>query len=151
MADPENSAFLDGWALDTSDHTTGLPSRIEGIGRPRIEPSFIGGVIDDMVRVPDAASIATMRWLSARMGRRVGASTGTNVWAALGVVRDLAAAGERGSVVSLLCDSGERYLSTYYDDAWVAAQGLDLAPYAAALADYDRTGTLVDPLPPGPA
>ncbi|MBO0842243.1 MAG: PLP-dependent cysteine synthase family protein [Nocardioides sp.] len=145
VADPEGSAFLDGWALDTSDFTTGVPSRIEGIGRPRVEPSFVGGVVDEMVRVPDAASIATMRWLSARLGRVVGPSTGTNVWASLGLVRDLVEAGETGSLVTLLCDSGERYCSSYYDDAWVAAQGIDLAPYLDALAAYDETGSLVDP------
>ena len=144
VADPEGSVFYDGWEQDSTT-VTGPGSNIEGIGRPRFEPSFISGVVDDMVRVPDAASIATMRWLSARMGRAVGPSTGTNVWAVLGVVRRMATAGEQGSVVSLLCDSGERYLSSYYDDDWVAAKGIDLAPYAAALADYDRTGVLVDP------
>jgi cysteine synthase len=122
-----------------------MPSRIEGIGRPRVEPSFVGGVVDDMVQVPDAASIATMRWLSARMGRSVGPSTGTNVWASLGVVREMSEAGTEGSVVSLLCDSGERYRSSYYDDGWVSEKGIDLAPYASALADYERTGVLVDP------
>ncbi len=145
VADPENSAFYGGWETDTSDYATGMPSRIEGIGRPRVEPSFVGGVVDDMVQVPDAASIATMRWLTARMGRSVGPSTGTNVWASLGVVREMSEAGDRGSVVSLLCDSGERYASSYYDDAWVSEKGIDLAPYASALADYDRTGVLVDP------
>ncbi|HEY9394924.1 PLP-dependent cysteine synthase family protein [Nocardioides sp. NBC_00850] len=145
VADPENSAFYGGWETDTSDYATGMPSRIEGIGRPRVEPSFVGGVVDDMVQVPDAASIATMRWLSARMGRSVGPSTGTNVWASLGVVREMSEAGTEGSVVSLLCDSGERYRSSYYDDGWVSEKGIDLAPYASALADYERTGVLVDP------
>ncbi|MEU6134965.1 PLP-dependent cysteine synthase family protein [Nocardioides sp. NPDC047086] len=145
VADPENSAFYGGWETDTSDYATGMPSRIEGIGRPRVEPSFVGGVVDDMVQVPDAASIATMRWLSARMGRSVGPSTGTNVWASLGVVREMGEGGTEGSVVSLLCDSGERYRSSYYDDGWVSEKGIDLAPYASALADYERTGVLVDP------
>jgi hypothetical protein len=34
--------------------------------------------------------------------------------------------GERGSVVTLICDGGDRYAGTYYSDAWVADQGLDL-------------------------
>ncbi len=57
-----------------------VPSRIEGIGRPRVEPSFLSGVVDRMVAVPDAASIAAARHVSAVLGRRVGPSTGTNVW-----------------------------------------------------------------------
>ncbi|MFT4289157.1 PLP-dependent cysteine synthase family protein [Nocardioides sp.] len=141
VADPEGSAFYDGWEADTST-ATGPGSRIEGIGRPRIEPSFVGGVVDEMTRVPDAASIATMRWVSARLGRDVGASTGTNVWAALGAIEQMRAAGESGSIVTLLCDGGDRYTTTYYSDAWVADQGIDLAPYLAALATYDETGEL---------
>ena len=142
VADPEGSAFLDGWERDSSDVVTGVSSRIEGIGRPRVEPSFVGGVIDDMLRVPDAASIATMRWTSDRLGRLVGGSTGTNVWASLTVADRMRRAGEQGSVVTLLCDAGERYLSTYYDDAWLAERDIDLAPWTERLAEYDRTGVL---------
>ncbi|MFD1824990.1 PLP-dependent cysteine synthase family protein [Mumia zhuanghuii] len=140
VADPENSAFLDGWDLDTSDYTTGSPSRIEGIGRPRIEPSFVGGVIDDMLRVPDAASVAAMRWCTRRLGRSVGASTGTNLWGALTVIERMRQGGESGSVVTLLCDSGDRYAATYYDDEWLTLHGLDIAPYEAMLASYEETG-----------
>src|SRR5690606_39061237 len=140
VADPENSAFLDGWRLDTSDYTTGMPSRIEGIGRPRVEPSFVGGVIDDMVRVPDAASIAAMRWASDRLGRKVGGSTGTNLWAALGVIARMRAEGRTGSVVTLLCDGGERYTGTYYDDDWVRDHDLDLTGPTAVLDRFQRTG-----------
>ena len=141
VADPEGSAFYDGWAADTSA-ATAPGSRIEGIGRPRIEPSFVGGVVDDMMRVPDAASIATMRWVTDRLGRAVGGSTGTNVWASLQVIARMRAAGEAGSVVTLLCDGGDRYSTTYYSDAWMDEQGIDLAPYTAALAEYDETGVL---------
>jgi cysteine synthase len=141
VADPEGSAFYRGWLEDSCDPTA-PGSRIEGIGRPRVEPSFVGGVVDDMVQVPDAASIATMRWVSERLGRRVGPSTGTNVWASLEVISRMREQGEAGSVVTLLCDSGERYLSTYYDDAWLAAWGIDLAPYREALAGFEGSGRL---------
>jgi hypothetical protein len=43
-------------------------------------------------------------------------------------------------VVTLLCDGGERYAHTYYDDAWVAAQGLDPVPYARTLRRFLSTG-----------
>jgi len=142
VADPENSAFYGGWEADRSDVTTDRPSRIEGIGRMRVEKSFVGGVIDDMVHVPDAASIAAMRWLSDILGRRVGGSTGTNIWATLQLICEMRAAGETGSVVTLLCDGGERYGHTYYDDGWLASHGLDIVPYAAALAEFDKTGIL---------
>jgi cysteine synthase len=43
-------------------------------------------------------------------------------------------------VVTLLCDPGERYLDKYYSDRWLAQQGLDIAPYAAALDAFLATG-----------
>ncbi len=140
VADPENSAFHGGWEQDRSDVTTDTPSRIEGIGRMRIEPSFVGGVVDDMVVVPDAASIATARWVSALLGRPVGGSTGTNVWASLHYAADMVSAGESGSIVTLLCDGGERYVNTYFDDAWLADKGIDIAPYAAVLERFAASG-----------
>src|SRR3954462_6955770 len=52
VVDPENSAFFPGWATGKADRTTGLPSRIEGIGRPRVEPSFVPTIVDRMICVP---------------------------------------------------------------------------------------------------
>ena len=140
VADPENSAFYGGWESDRSDFTTCVPSRIEGIGRMRVEQSFVGGVIDEMLQVPDAASIAAMRWVSTILGRTVGGSTGTNVWASLQIIDRMRVAGETGSVVTLLCDGGERYLGTYYRDDWLVEHDLDIAPYLETLEEFARTG-----------
>ncbi len=139
VVDPEGSAFFPGFR-EGRDDVTAPGSRIEGIGRPRVEPSFVPTVVDRMVRVPDAASIAATRFLREVTGLRAGGSTGTNLWAALELAAAMAAAGEPGSVVTLLCDSGERYRDTYDDDAWLAARGFDLAPYAATLAHFRDTG-----------
>jgi cysteine synthase A len=143
VVDTERSAFFDGWSHDDAAWTTDGASLIEGIGRPRVEPSFVGQVIDRMVRVPDAASLAAMRYCSEVLGRPVGGSTGTNLWGALQLVADLHANGVAGSVVTLLCDGGDRYAHTYYDDAWVAAHGLDLAPPTATLRQFALTGEWV--------
>jgi cysteine synthase A len=132
VVDPEHSAFFAGWRDDDPD-ARGKPSRIEGIGRPRVEPSFVPGVVDRMIAVPDAASIATARAAEQVLGRRVGPSTGTNLWGALRLARELDIAGESGSIVTLLCDSGDRYAHTYYDDGWLAEQHIDIAPYRAVL------------------
>jgi cysteine synthase A len=142
VVDPENSAFYGGWAHDDASWTTGSGSRIEGIGRPRVEPSFVGQVIDRMLQVPDAASLAAMRFASRLLGRSVGGSTGTNLWGAFTVIGEMRAAGERGSVVTLLCDGGERYAHTYYDDAWLAGHGLDLGPWSARLERFAVAGEL---------
>jgi cysteine synthase A len=60
-----------------------------------------------------------MRALSALLGRRVGPSTGTNFVAMLRLAQEMRARGEQGSILSLLCDAGERYLPTYHDADWV--------------------------------
>jgi cysteine synthase A len=142
VVDPENSAFFGGWAQDDASWTTGTGSRIEGIGRPRVEPSFVGQVIDRMMLIPDAASLAAMRFASRALGRLVGGSTGTSLWGAFAVIAELCAAGERGSVVTLLCDGGERYAHTYYSDEWLAEHAIDLAAWSARLDRFASTGRL---------
>ncbi|WP_240809701.1 PLP-dependent cysteine synthase family protein [Actinomadura sp. WMMA1423] len=141
VVDPEGSAFY-GSFCDGDPDRTAAGSRIEGIGRPRVEPSFLPTVIDRMIRVPDAASIAAMRWTSEVSGRSVGGSTGTNMWGAAELIAQMRARGERGSVVTLICDGGERYAGTYGSDAWLEERGLDIAPYRAALDAFLKTGTM---------
>jgi cysteine synthase A len=144
VVDPEDSIFYSSWTGDPSAFT-GRPSRIEGIGRQRVEPSFLPHIVDRMIQVPDAASIATMRLVRKRSGRSVGGSTGTNVWGAFLLIAEMLLRGEQGSVVTLICDGGDRYAGTYYSDAWVASQGLELAPYDAALETFLESGTLPVP------
>ena len=132
VVDPEHSAFFAGWR-DADPDARGRTSRIEGIGRPRVEPSFAPGVVDRMIAVPDAASIATARAVEPILGRRVGPSTGTNLWGALRIARELDVEGAGGSIVTLLCDGGERYANTCFDDAWLAAQDIDIAAYDTVL------------------
>jgi cysteine synthase A len=144
VVDPEGSAYFPSWSSGDPS-VTAVGSRVEGIGRPRVEPSFIPSVVDRMEPVADAASLAAMRWCSAVLGRSVGGSTGTAVWGALRLVAEMRAAGRTGSVVTLLCDGGERYAHTYYSDAWVAEAGLDLAPYAAAIGAFVQTGAWDEP------
>jgi cysteine synthase A len=142
VVDPENSVFYDSWVAGRDDVTIETGSRIEGIGRPRVEPSFQPDVIDCMMKVPDAASVAAMRWCRDVTGLSVGGSTGTALWGALKLITGMREAGVVGSVVTLLCDGGERYQNTYDDDTWMAEQGLDLTPYRSALDTFLTTGRL---------
>ncbi|OBH24200.1 lyase [Mycobacterium sp. E342] len=139
VVDPENSAFFPAYAEGRCDVVVSGSSRIEGIGRPRVEPSFLADVVDRMVLVPDAASVAAARHVSAVLGRRVGPSTGTNVWGAFGLLAEMVAEGRSGSVVTLLADSGDRYTDTYFNDEWVSAQGLDPSGPAEALGEFERS------------
>jgi len=118
VSDPAGSVFADYWRTgDTA--LTSAGSRIEGIGRPRVEPSFIRELVDDLITVGDRESITAMLDLSALLGRKVGPSTGTSFHAMLQLARDMKTRGEQGSLLALICDSGERYLNTYHDESWV--------------------------------
>ncbi|MGX7679434.1 PLP-dependent cysteine synthase family protein [Jatrophihabitans sp. DSM 45814] len=143
VVDVENSAFFPGWQANSDKIVTGKGSRIEGIGRPRVEPSFVGDVVDRMISVPDAASLAAMRYLTEPLGKRVGASTGTNFIGALTIAMQMHASGRRGSIVTLICDGGERYSDTYYSDDWLQAQGIFIAEYASKIEGALAGGTWV--------
>lgn len=125
IADVENSAFTH--AVEGSTIPTQLPgSRIEGIGRPRVEPSFMPQLIDRIIQIPDAASISAMRWASEVLGKKVGGSTGSNVYVAMLLADEIAKSGHKGSIVTLICDDGNRYSDTYFDDDWLKNRNLDI-------------------------
>ncbi len=124
VVDPDGSALF-------PHYSGGAPSMaafagvVEGIGRPDVPLSFLPQVIDRMMAVPDAASLAAMLWLERRLGRRCGPSTGTNIVGVLTLAREMRAQRISGSIVTLICDSGERYANTAYDPAWRQANGFE--------------------------
>jgi len=151
VVDPENSAFYPGWRDSQADGGTvaassaggpaaGLPSRIEGIGRPRMEPSFVPAVIDHMIQVPDAASVAAMRHLRVHAGLHAGPSTGTNLWGVWQLIAGMIAEGRRGSIVTLMCDAGDRYAGNYYNPVWLDAHGMDPEPHEVTLREFFKSG-----------
>ena len=145
LADPEASVFH----RHMKDHSictvSGASSLIEGIGRHRCEPSFVPELIDRAYAVSDSVSIAAARVLSRRIGRSCGGSTGTNMWAVAQLVREMVDSGEAGSIVTLLCDSGERYRSTILDDSWLLSRGLDIRSEENAMERFFDTGILCGP------
>jgi len=142
VADPENSVFYDYWQARDRSLTSQHMSMIEGIGRPRVEPSFVPDVIDHMIQVPDAASIATIHFLEKVLGRKAGGSTGTNLYACFQLIDRMVADGRQGSVVSMLCDTGDRYLNTLYSDEWLAEKGFVLGPWLECLDHLHASGRL---------
>ena len=119
VPDPVGSVFGE-YHRSGDASLTGPGSRIEGIGRPRVEASFIRTLVDRMIEVPNLDSVAAMRALSAILGRKVGPSTGTNFIGMLTLAHEMRTRGEQGSILSLLCDAGERYLPNYHCAEWVS-------------------------------
>ena len=137
VADPERSAFFRYFVTgDAEAAAAGVAGagagRIEGIGRPHAEPSFVRTAVDAMVSVPDAFSVGALAYLQHALGRAVGGSTGTIFCAVLTLAERMRAAGAAGSIVGILCDGGERYVNTIYSPEWRRAHGLSDEAVAAA-------------------
>lgn len=141
VVDPEGSVFAEHHRTGDDD-LQAAGSRIEGIGRPRVEPSFNRHVVDRVMDVPDAASVAAMLVLSDLLGRSVGPSTGTGFYGCVRLIDEMQRRGEPGSIVTLICDSGERYRDTFHDPRWLAEQYPGLDAHVAELRDFARTGRL---------
>lgn len=142
VAEPAGSAYVHGWRNRDTAAVASQPTLVEGIGRPKVEPGFLFDVVDRVSEIPDAASFAGAWLLEDLFGHRYGGSSGTNLVACLQLAASMRARGERGSIVSLLCDRGERYAQTLFDRDWLAAHRVDIAPWEAALRASLETGSM---------
>jgi cysteine synthase A len=140
VVDPEHSVFFDYFRTGDATLTLERGSDVEGIGRPRVEPSFVRTVVDQMIKIPDEASYAAMLFLYKLMAKRAGPSTGTNLWGTFELMADMTVAGTKGSIVSLICDSGERYSHTLYNSEWLAGRKIDLGRWQRQLQTFVDSG-----------
>jgi cystathionine beta-synthase len=109
-ADPEGSIY-------TGDVH---PYKTEGIGEDFWPGTFDPKIVDRWVRVSDRDTFLTARRITREEGILAGVSSGTAMFAALEVARDL---DETALVVVLLPDSGKSYLSKLYNDEWMRQNG----------------------------
>jgi cystathionine beta-synthase len=101
----------------TREKGQGGPYKVEGIGGDKIPSCLDFDVVDEWMMATDADAFRTARRLTREEGIFIGGSGGLNVWCALEVARRLD--DPEALVVTILCDTGERYLSKLYDDAWM--------------------------------
>ena len=113
--DPVGSIYAEYAA--THHKGEGLPYKVEGIGGDKIPTSLHFDVIDEWITVTDGDAFRMARRCTREEGLFIGGSAGLNVWSALEVAK--AADDPKGCVVTILCDSGERYLSKVFDDNWM--------------------------------
>ncbi len=117
--DPEGSTLAHFWA--TGEQIQGTPYKVEGIGNEKIPSSLWFDVIDEYRTVSDLDSFRLARRITREEGMFVGGSSGLNVHLALTVARELD--DPDALVVCVLPDTGERYLSKLYNDAWLKENG----------------------------
>ena len=101
----------------------------EGIGNGRVTKNLEGAPIDDAIRVDDPAALTMIFRLLNEEGLYLGGSTGINVVAAVQIARDL---GPGHTIVTVLCDGGDRYRSRLYNPAWLREKGLPVPPWLAS-------------------
>ncbi|MGN7159762.1 cysteine synthase A [Sphingomonas sp. SAFR-052] len=119
LTDPHGAALYDYYAC--GELRSEGSSVAEGIGQGRITANLDGAPIDTQFRVSDAEGMVWVRRLLAEEGLCLGLSSGINVAGAVLLARQL---GPGSRVVTILCDTGFRYLSTLYNPEWLAAKGL---------------------------
>ena len=121
LADPYGSALYQ-WATSGELRSEGS-SVTEGIGNSRVTANLQGAPIDDALRIDDPEALRTIYELLWQEGLYMGGSVGINVAAAVETARRL---GPGHRIVTVLCDSGDRYRSRLYDRAWLTSKGLEM-------------------------
>jgi cysteine synthase len=139
LADPPGSALFE-YIKNGVLKSTGTGSITEGIGIGRVTANMEGAPIDDAVHVEDAETVGYVYSLLRDEGLFVSSTSGINVAAAVRVARQM---GPGQVIVTMLCDTGSKYLSRLYNREWLAAKGLLAAADAGAPSNPTRL------IPPG--
>jgi cysteine synthase A len=120
LADPMGSALYQ-WVKTGALKSEGSSSVTEGIGIGRVTANLEGAPIDDAVRVDDAEIVRTGYRLLHQEGLFLGGTSGANVAAAVQVARQL---GPGNTVVTILCDGGQKYLSRFWSREYLVQKNL---------------------------
>jgi cystathionine beta-synthase len=105
---------------------------VEGIGQNFVPDTADMSLIDKAYSIPDAEAVAVARELLLKEGILAGSSSGTLIASALRWCREQT---EPKTCVTFVCDTGAKYLSKVYNDAWLADQGLSRRTLHGDLSD----------------
>jgi cysteine synthase A len=121
LADPPGSSLYE-WVRHGELRASGSSAVTEGIGIGRVTANLEGAPLDDALRIEDPEILRTVQRLLRDEGLFLGGTSGVNVAAAVRVAREL---GPGNTVVTVLCDGGQRYLSRLWNREWLASKGLE--------------------------
>ena len=124
LADPDGAALYS-W-FSCGELKADGNSIAEGIGQSRVTANLEDAPIDVAFRVSDLEAFPVLHELMAKDGLHLGMSSAINVVGAEKLARQL---GPGKRIVTILCDSGSRYLSTIWNPQWLRARNLPLPPW----------------------
>ncbi len=135
---------------ETGELSEGTPYLVEGVGQDRLPANLDLSLIDEIELVSDRESFAMARRLAREEGIFCGGSSGMNVAVALRVARTLPA---DACIVTIICDTGERYLSKHHSEEWLRSQQIQLDDTLTAglVLERKRTKALLPALVSIPA
>ena len=131
LADPPGSALYE-YVRNGVVKVTGSGSITEGIGIGRVTANMQGAPIDDAVHIGDQESVSWVYRLLREEGLFLSSTSGVNVAAAVHVARQL---GPGHTIVTVLCDTGAKYLSRLFNRDWLQQKGLLAAAQGAIVAN----------------
>ena len=131
LTDPHGAALYDYYAH--GELKSEGSSVAEGIGQGRITANLEGAPVDTQFRISDEEGLAWVARLLKQEGLCLGLSSGINVAGAIALGREMKADGvERPRIVTILCDTGFRYLSSLYSAEWLREKGLPVFDWLAS-------------------
>jgi cystathionine beta-synthase len=117
--DPYGSVFYD--YFKTKKMITPYRYNIEGIGDEFILPTAPLEMMDDMLQIEDSKAIGWTKKLAFEEAIIAGGSSGGNVWGAVQIAKQI---DREANIVTLICDTGYKYLTSIYNDEWLKKNNL---------------------------
>lgn len=121
MPDPIGSIYYDYFKTGRIPQGGNCNYLVEGIGEDHIAHAMDFSVVDEMMQFTDKEAFQVVRDLARKEGILGGGSSGANVWGALQIAKRLK---KPATIVTVICDSGIKYLSKIFDDEWMKANKL---------------------------
>ena len=115
--DPVGSILAEYWRSKGKTKIEGVPYKVEGIGQDKIPGTLDLNIIDEFHTVSDKEAFTMARRLTREEGLFAGGSSGLITSVALKIAREVN--DPEALVVTVLFDTGERYLSKLYSDEWM--------------------------------
>lgn len=125
MPDPVGSIYYDYFRTGTIRHDGSCSYQVEGVGEDHLAKAMDFSLVDDMIQFTDADAFGMARRLASEEGIFGGGTGGANVWAALQLAVRLT---RPAVIVTVIPDSGVKYLSKFYSDEWMRERGYPLTP-----------------------